>query len=105
MLESKFERKVIKLIESRGGIAEHLIGNKGDRDLVCCYKGRYIALELKSPTSYYKATPIQLAKMVKLNKARAITCATHSIEDIEVILNSIDKVDDAISRLPNILSE
>ena len=90
--EKLLEEDIIKYIKGRGGIAEHLAGNKGDRDLVCCYRGRYIALEVKAWSTYYKATKLQQAKLQILKRAGAITSVVNCIDNVKIILDTIDKV-------------
>lgn len=89
--EALLELEIIKYIESRQGIAEHLIGNKGDRDLVCCYRGRYIALEIKAPSTYYKATALQVIKLNKIITAGGIARVVSTVWEVKNILDTIDK--------------
>jgi hypothetical protein len=52
MKESRFQSKVIKWFESIGGYVVNIWGGGYQRagipDLLICYKGRFVALELKT---------------------------------------------------------
>ena len=49
--ESQFQSKVKKFLESNGFYVVNVHGGawggKGTADLICCYRGRFIAFELK----------------------------------------------------------
>lgn len=54
MSENTFQTKVIKYIESHGGYVVNMHGGtltaKGTPDLIVCWRGRFLALELKTKT-------------------------------------------------------
>ncbi len=92
--ESDFQSKVKALIESRGGyvIKVHVsaLQSQGEPDLVCCYKGHFVAFELKVPGN--KASKLQQRKIKDIQRAGGTAIATQSLEEIEVILNEISRV-------------
>lgn len=69
--EKKFETKVRKYLESKGAYVVKYFGcgftQAGVPDLLCCYKGRFIALEIKSDKG--KASELQLYNVRKINAA------------------------------------
>lgn len=91
--ETSLQERIQKLIERRGGYVKKNWGNMtsepGIADLTFCYKGLYIALEVKvddnEPT---KAQGIH-ARLVQ--KANGITAAVWSVKEAEKILDVIDR--------------
>ena len=94
MKESVFQKDAIKLIESLGGyvIKTHVSAyqSQGEPDLVCCYKGYFVAFELKIPGN--KPSELQKLKMNKIQRAGGTAIAAYSLKDIEVILNEISRI-------------
>lgn len=93
-LESSFQREVIQLIESMGGyvIKIHVSAyqSQGEPDLVCCYKGRFIAFELKVDGN--KPSALQLEKIHDIQKAGGIALPIYNINEIKEILYEISRV-------------
>lgn len=71
MRESAFQAKVIKFFRDNGGYVLNVAGGtqipKGTPDLLICYKGRFIALELKTNTG--KTSPLQKRKICDIRRA------------------------------------
>ena len=93
MKESQFQSKVRQYIEAKGGIVINIIptgvGNAGVSDLIICYNGKFIALELKLDTKKYKATNQQIMFLNKVRKAKglsAILCYNNWENELESIL-------------------
>ena len=67
--EKKFETKVRKFLEGKGAYVVKYFGcgfsQAGVPDLLCCYKGRFIALEIKAEKG--RASDLQLYKVRKIN--------------------------------------
>ena len=59
------------------------IGNKGWLDVVGCWNGRYIELEIK--TKRGKLKPHQLERILEIRKAGGISGVVKSCEDVEAI--------------------
>lgn len=71
MKESRFQSKVIKWFESIGGYVVNIWGGGYQRagipDLLICYKGRFVALELK--TDMGKVHELQHYNIDEIHKA------------------------------------
>ncbi len=59
------------------------IGNKGWLDVVGCWCGRYVELEIK--TRRGKLMPHQLERIMQIRKAGGIAGMIQSLEELEVI--------------------
>lgn len=91
-LESAFQKKVIDYIESRGGykIKIHVSSyqTEGEPDVVCCYRGRFCAFELKQGSTL---SDLQEIKLELIRKAGGIALEVKTIEDIAKVFDAIDK--------------
>lgn len=91
--ETSLQERIQKLIEARGGYVNKnwgsMISKPGIADLTACYKGLYLALEVKVGDN--KPTPAQGIHARKVDKALGITAAVWSTEEVEKILDIIDK--------------
>lgn len=78
-------------LERRGA---YVIKIHGDRfqtrevDLIVCYRGRFIALEVKIPGE--QATPLQLHTLRQIDKAGGAAAVVHSTEAIMRLLDALD---------------
>ena len=59
----------------------------GVSDIIACYKGKFIAIEVKSPGR--KPTEFQLEFLEKVKKSGGIAIWTDNIDDVINVLNSI----------------
>lgn len=91
-LESAFQKKVIDYIESRGGykIKIHVSSyqTEGEPDVVCCYRGRFCAFELKQGSTL---SDLQEIKLELIRKAGGIALEVKTIEDIAKVFDAIDE--------------
>ena len=93
-LESAFQKEAIKLIESMGGypIKVHVSAfqSQGEPDLVCCFKGRFVAFELKIEDN--KPSALQLEKIEDIKRAGGIALPVWSINEIKEILYELSRI-------------
>lgn len=91
-LESAFQKKVIDYIDSRGGykIKIHVSSyqTEGEPDVVCCYRGRFCAFELKQGSTL---SDLQEIKLELIRKAGGIALEVKTIEDIAKVFDAIDE--------------
>lgn len=60
---------------------------RGEPDLLCCIRGRFIGLEVKDPNNKsYGATPLQLQVINEIKESGGIASVVMSPEDVEVLL-------------------
>lgn len=91
-LESAFQNKVIKYIEERGGykikIHASSYQTEGEPDIVCCYKGRFCAFELKQGS---KLSDLQIIKLEMIRKSGGIAMEVKDINQIKEVFDRIDE--------------
>ncbi len=61
----------------------------GIPDLICCYKGRFVAFEVKSPVG--KPTELQKRTLEKIQKAGGVAFVVRSVKEVQDIISMIDK--------------
>lgn len=93
MKESQFSREVTTYLESKGAIVNNQTGGMfskvGVSDLLVCYKGYFIALELK--VGHYTADPLQIKYLQKVREAGGFGLILRdSLQDVMVLLSCID---------------
>ena len=91
-LESAFQKKVIDYIESRGGykikIHASSYQTEGEPDIVCCYKGRFCAFELKQGS---KLSDLQIIKLEMIRESGGIAMEVKDINQIKEVFDRIDE--------------
>lgn len=93
MNESKFSREVTRYLENKGAIINNQTGSMfskvGVSDLLVCYKGYFIALELK--VGKYTADPLQISYLQKVREAGGFGLILRdNIRELMVLLSCID---------------
>lgn len=95
--ETRFKIKVQQYLSSIPNLWQlKIYGNAvqsgGIPDLLICYKGKFIALELKDPDekNTYGATNRQLAHIERIKKAGGIGAVVDSLEQIQGIIKGLE---------------
>ncbi|MBP3200170.1 MAG: VRR-NUC domain-containing protein [Lachnospiraceae bacterium] len=91
MKEKTIENKIktyLKTIDGLYFFKEHggLYGTAGVPDIICCYKGLFIAFEVKAESG--KATALQDATIKRIRKAGGIAEVVRSVEEVKRIIES-----------------
>lgn len=93
-LEAAFQKECKELVERMGGyvIKVHVSSfqSQGEPDLVCCYKGLFVAFELKIEGN--KPSPLQLEKIEDIKRAGGIALPVYSINEIKETLYEISRL-------------
>ena len=89
MKESAIQSKILKWLESIGAVCNKTIGmsKAGWPDIICCFKGRFIGVEVKRPG--LKPTPLQEYKINELNEAGGIAGAATSVEETKELIKEL----------------
>ena len=93
MKEAQFSREVTQYLESKGAIVNNQTGSMfakvGVSDLLVCYKGYFIALELK--VGNYQPDPLQISYLQKVREAGGFGLLLRdTIQELMVLLSCID---------------
>ena len=93
--EAKVKKKVVDVIKKNDAYyffpATGGYGRSGVPDVVCCYRGYFVAIECKAGTN--KPTPLQEAEMAKIRQAQGFTLVVNedNIDDVQDVFTTIDK--------------
>lgn len=89
MKESALQRQIIAYLRERGAYVFKVVGSpyqqRGTPDLLVCWRGRFIGIELKVPGQ--EATPMQYHEIYKIEEAGGCGAVVWSMEDVAVLLD------------------
>ena len=63
-------------------------GTSGIPDIICCYKGRFLGLEVKLPGG--KLTVLQKRALDRINAAGGIARRVESVDDVKAVIAQAD---------------
>jgi len=88
-LESKIQSKILKELKAAGIYAHKNIttNKKGIPDIIVCYRGKYVALEVKRPGG--KPTELQLWNINEIRKSGGVAEIVYGWEDVVTVLNEV----------------
>ena len=91
MREKSIENKIKAYLKSVGAYCVKYHGNQfsqvGVADLLVCYKGRFLAIEIKNETG--KTSPLQDVNIELVKKAGGISFVARSVEDVRRVIDNI----------------
>jgi penicillin-binding protein-related factor A (putative recombinase) len=93
--EKDLQKKIIDYIKSIGGYVEKIhvtsYQSQGVPDIRCCYKGLFVAFELKK-SQQDKPSQLQLYRIEQIRKAGGIAEIIWSLDQAKEVLNEISRV-------------
>lgn len=92
--EAKVKAKIKKFLKERGVYFFSPIGSAfgthGVPDLVCCYKGLFVGIEVKAPGKLGTLTANQQAHLAKIKEAGGWAIV---IDDVSKVVDLFDRLD------------
>lgn len=87
--EKKIVSDILRYLKTLDGcffFKEHggMYGTAGIPDLIICYKGNFIGLEVKTDTG--RATDLQLATIRKIQRAGGIAGVVRSVDEVKSVI-------------------
>jgi len=96
--EADYSRFIVDMLKKKGAVVNvntaNMFDKAGRADVEACYKGKYIALELK--TGNYQADPLQLKYLKKVRKAFGIGLLLRDQEGIDTLEDLLYCIDNDI---------
>lgn len=92
--EGKLVVKIKVLLDERGAFffkvhaGEESFQVFGLPDIICCYNGRFVGLEVK--TDRGRLRPKQKLTLTRIRKAGGVAAVVRSVAEVEDILNAIE---------------
>lgn len=91
MREKNIENKIKNYLKLKGAYYFKHHGNQfsqvGVPDIIACYKGRFIGVEVKNETG--KTSPLQDINLKMINEAGGIGIVARSVEDVKKVIDKI----------------
>ena len=80
----------LKTVPTCFAFKEHggVYGTAGLPDIICCYRGRFIGFEVKTPTG--KLTKLQESTIAKIRAAKGEAFKVTSVEEVKEILKRLN---------------
>jgi Holliday junction resolvase len=93
-LENAVVLRIQRLLVSRGAwfVKSTGVRKVGCPDLLCCYKGRFVAIEVKRQdprTASYGVTKKQELELQKINDAGGYALVAWTVEQVAAVLDEI----------------
>lgn len=92
--ETRLHDKIKARLEERGAWVTKIHGgiySSGVPDLLACYRGFFLGLEVKLPTNKSKATKLQEAQLRAIRRAEGYGHVIRSVEHADIICDAIDR--------------
>ena len=94
MLEKDITNKILKYLKTLDKcycFKEHggSYGSTGIPDIICCYKGRFLAFEVK--TAKGRTTALQEVNIRKINEADGIAVVVRSLDDVKNVMKEMEE--------------
>jgi hypothetical protein len=92
--ETRLHNKMVKRAQERGAWVAKIHGgiySSGIPDLLLCYRGYFIGIEVKLPGNRKGATALQAAQLRQIRAAGGYGYVLRRVEDLDRILDRIDK--------------
>ena len=92
MKEQDFQKKIVTALEAKGAYVVKVVAasKKGVPDILCCYEGYFIAIEVKTPTTRANVSKLQEYNLDKIRKADGYAIVAVDVSDIAPIIEEID---------------
>jgi len=92
MLEKNITNKILKYLKSLDGcFCFKMHGGRystaGVPDIICCYKGVFVAFEVKTVTG--RVTELQRATIKNINRAGGVAVVVRSVDEVKRIIGGI----------------
>lgn len=67
----------------------------GIPDLIVCYRGRFLGIEVKAPGKRYNTSPVQKVQIELIEKSGGYTVVADSVE---IVIKKLEEIDEEIEN-------
>jgi Holliday junction resolvase len=91
--EQAIQSDILKYLKSVGAYTIKVAAatKSGVPDIICCYKGRFIAIEVKRPETKTNISPLQVANITMIINAQGEALVAWDKEMVKTFIDNIDK--------------
>ena len=92
MIEQKIQRQILNYLESIGAYSVKIIAatKAGIPDILACYKGIFLGIEVKTPETKYNVSELQKYNLSQIEKAGGYTAVVWSIEQVSDLIELVE---------------
>ncbi len=92
MKEQDIQRKIIKYLESVGAyVVKVVASNKsGTPDILACYRGIFLAIEVKRPETKTNVSELQEYNIKKIKEAGGIAIVSWDLDAVKATIENIN---------------
>lgn len=92
MTEQTIQKKIIETLKSRGAYIVKVItaSKAGVPDILACYKGVFVGIEVKKPDKLNTVTELQEYNLREIKKAGGVSIVMSSYKDVDKLVKSIE---------------
>lgn len=92
MKEQDIQRKIIKYLESVGAyVVKVVASNKsGTPDILACYRGIFLAVEVKRPETKTNVSELQEYNIKKIKEAGGIAIVSWDLDAVKAVVEDIN---------------
>ena len=90
--EGKVQKKIIEYLTNVGAevVKVERANKRGVSDLLVCYRGRFLAIEVKEPGKPDNTTELQDIFLGRVKKAQGYSIVATSTEEVLILLKKVD---------------
>ena len=92
MKEQDIQRKIIKYLESVGAyVVKVVASNKsGTPDILACYRGIFLAIEVKRPETKTNVSELQEYNIKKIKEAGGVAIVSWDLDAVKAVVENIN---------------
>jgi len=92
MKEQQYQAKIVKALEAKGAYVVKVVAasKKGVPDILACYRGSFIGIEVKTPLTRSNTSKLQDYNLKKIMEANGYSIVAVDFSDLEPIFEAID---------------
>jgi len=92
MKEQDYQKKIVKALEAKGAYVVKVVAatKKGVPDILACYRGHFLAIEVKTPLTRANVSKLQDYNLDLVSEAGGISGIAVEVDDIMPFLREID---------------
>lgn len=94
MTEQAIQKKIVDYLSKNGAYSVKTIATNsgGTPDILCCFKGRFCAIEVKSPKG--KVSELQKWHIEQIKKAGGVAFVARSIDEVQIALREAGLIEE-----------
>jgi len=91
--EQQVQKKITNFLEKQGAYVVKVVSatKAGVPDILACYKGRFLGIEVKKPSTKNNTSKLQDYNLDKIVEASGLSCVAWEVDQVEDLLDLVDK--------------